>query len=201
MMSALIVFSCSSQNDIRTKPEQPAPQAHDKALHITENKKSNPTRLAPQATNWIGIKPVRMYIPAIDLHADIEPVRVSLQGSMDVPKSTETIGYLEDGTLPGAKGNAVMDGHVDSYTGPAVFYHLKKLKPGDSVYVKDAKGTAIEFRVEAIGIYKTDNAPVQSIFGPSDEPRLNLITCTGKYSRKMKEHQERLVVYTKRAGA
>jgi late competence protein required for DNA uptake (superfamily II DNA/RNA helicase) len=37
------------------------------------------------------------------------------------------------------------------------------------------------------------------IFGPTEERHLNLITCAGRYSRSKKEHEGRLVVFTKLA--
>lgn len=146
-----------------------------------------------------GVTPARIYIPAIGLHAEVVPVTISAQGRMEVPSDTERVGFLMSGALPGERGSAVMDGHFDSHSGPSVFFNLKKLKVGDRLYIKNIKGAAVEFKVEEIGIYRTAEAPIKRIFGPSDEPRLNLITCTGKFSRKKREHEERLVIYTKRS--
>ncbi|TVY03343.1 class F sortase [Cohnella terricola] len=151
------------------------------------------------AKNVKGIVPSRLYIPSIGLHADIEPVGVLENGQMGVPNNTDKVGYLASGILPGAVGNAVMDGHVDHYKGPAIFFRLRTLKKGDEVIVKNDKGHFVSFVVESVEAYKTSEAPIPRIFGPSADPRLNLITCAGKYSRKKKEHQERLVVYTKRS--
>jgi LPXTG-site transpeptidase (sortase) family protein len=145
-----------------------------------------------------GIIPDNLYIPAVRIHAIVEPVSISENGQMGVPQSTDRVGYLSSGVLPGAIGNAIMDGHVDNYKGPAVFFHLKKLKKGDRVIVDNYKGCHIQFVVESVEIFKTSEAPLQKIFGQVNESRLNLITCTGKYSRKRKEHEARLVVFTKR---
>jgi LPXTG-site transpeptidase (sortase) family protein len=145
-----------------------------------------------------GITPARIFIPAIGVHANIEPVSVTSKGQMGVPNSTGKVGYLSTGILPGAVGNAIMDGHVDSYEGPAVFFDLKKLKKGDSIFVKNDKGYSIPFIVESVESFRTSEAPIQRIFGHADEPRLNLITCTGKYSRKKREHEKRLIVFAKR---
>jgi LPXTG-site transpeptidase (sortase) family protein len=145
-----------------------------------------------------GIVPVKLYIPAVHIQAIVEPVYVSDKGQMGVPRSTERVGYLSSGVLPGAIGNAIMDGHVDNYKGPAVFFQLKQLKKGDAVIVKNDTGCKIQFVVDSVEIYKTSNAPLSKIFGSAEESRLNLITCTGRYSRKRKEHEARLVVYTKR---
>jgi LPXTG-site transpeptidase (sortase) family protein len=175
--------------------------------HLTESNKSVAKRNDPkmkaatrtiikkQSTN--GIVPVRLYIPSIDLHASVEPVGVS-NGRMEVPRSNDTVGYLSTGVLPGSVGNAVMDGHVDHYKGPAVFFGLRKLKTGDTIVVKNEKGYAITFVVDSVKSYKTAEAPLNEIFGPANQPRLNLITCTGKYSRKKREHEARLVIFTKR---
>lgn len=193
-----------------TEPE-PAPKAEPKPAPQAEPKPSPKVEMKPKpaAKNDEiklplklddGIVPDILYIPAIKLHARVQPVPVLGNGQMGVPSSTDEIGYLADGILPGEPGNAAMDGHVDSYTGPAVFFRLNRLKAGDDVYVKSKSGCKIRFSVESVEIFKTADAPLQRIFGPAKESRLNLITCAGKYSRKKKEHQARLVVFTKRVA-
>jgi LPXTG-site transpeptidase (sortase) family protein len=164
----------------------------------TYPKKAIVTRKNKNKPSTTGIMPARLYIPAIDLHAVVEPVGVSNNGQMGTPRSSEKVGYLATGVLPGAVGNAVMDGHVDNYKGPAVFFHLRKLKKGDTLIIKNEKGSKITFIVDSVETYKTSLAPINKIFGPADEPRLNLITCTGKYSRKKREHEARLIIFTKR---
>lgn len=146
-----------------------------------------------------GIVPHKIDIPAVRIHSIIEPVTYLENGQMGVPGNTDRVGYLSTGVLPGAAGNAIMDGHVDTYTGPAVFYPLKKLKKGDFVYVTGADGCKVQFVVESVKFYLTSEAPIQTIFGSTEEHRLNLITCAGRYSRSRKEHEGRLVVYTKLA--
>ncbi|MDG0808439.1 class F sortase [Cohnella rhizosphaerae] len=155
-------------------------------------------RAPKKTTDPKGIVPARIYIPAIDLHADVHTVSVTENGQMDVPKDDKTVGYLLNGVYPGAIGNAVMDGHYDNYKGAAVFFDLKRLRQGDRVIVKNKNGATIEFAVESVRSYRTADAPIAAIFGKTDEARLNLITCSGKYSRSKQEHQERLVVYAKR---
>jgi LPXTG-site transpeptidase (sortase) family protein len=175
---------------------------HSTNLTKTELFRSNSMekeKIIKKSGEWVeGIVPVKLYIPAVRIQAIVEPVSVSDKGQMGVPRSTERVGYLSSGVLPGAIGNAIMDGHLDNYEGPAVFFQLKRLKKGDAVIVKNDKGCKIQFVVESIETFKTSEAPIQKIFGSADDSRLNLITCTGKYSRKKKEHEKRLVVFTKR---
>ncbi|MNJ32517.1 Sortase family protein [compost metagenome] len=103
---------------------------------------------------------------------------------MDVPKQTEVVGILHPGVIAGEQGNMVMDGHVDSYSGPAVFFNLKKLKPGDPIIVRDMNREKLTYIVQSVESYPTSDAPVDRVFGETDERMLNLVTCSGKYSRK-----------------
>jgi LPXTG-site transpeptidase (sortase) family protein len=192
----VIVISTHSSQLYRSRNDHLS-EYNKSELNHTYPKKTIVTRTTKNKQSTNGIIPVRLYIPSLDLHATVEPVGVS-NGRMEVPRSTEKVGYLSNGVLPGSVGNAVMDGHVDNYKGPAVFFRLKKLKNGDTIIVKNEKGYAITFVVDSVKIYKVNEAPIKKIFGPANEPRLNLITCTGKYSRKKREHEARLVIFTKR---
>ncbi|MGM0866326.1 MAG: class F sortase [Bacillota bacterium] len=44
--------------------------------------------------------------------------------------------------------------------------------------------------------YQKDDAPLRTIFGPSEKRMLNLITCKGYFDREIHNYIERLVVYT-----
>ncbi|UNK16207.1 class F sortase [Paenibacillus sp. N3/727] len=145
----------------------------------------------------VFINPNQVWIPSIGLKAPIEPVGLLKNGQMDVPASSKVAGVFIDGVLPGQKGNAILAGHVDSYTGPAIFYPLKKIKPGEPVVLSDREGKYLVFKVIAVESYPTAEAPIEKIFGDTDIEQLNLITCTGKYNRKKGEHEKRLVVYTR----
>ncbi|MNM64889.1 Sortase family protein [compost metagenome] len=144
--------------------------------------------------------PDRLIIPAIHVDTKLKPVTVLENGQVDVPRDTDIAGILYPGILPGQKGNVIIDGHVDSYTGPAVFFHLKKLLPGNDIILTGAGGWKLTYEVESVEVFKPAEAPLERIFGPSGNRRLNLITCTGRYSRKKKEHEHRLVIFAKLGG-
>jgi LPXTG-site transpeptidase (sortase) family protein len=143
-----------------------------------------------------ALVPNYLEIPAIGLKAPVDKVGVLPNRAMDVPHAFDRVGLLYPGVLPGQKGNAVMDGHVDHYTGPAVFFYLKKLKPGDKVIVSDRSGQTLTFVVNRVEAFVTKEAPLSRIFGEAERPQLNLITCTGKFNKKTREHAKRLVVFT-----
>lgn len=146
--------------------------------------------------NRIGIAPGRLEIPKLNVDAVIEEVGRIKNGQMGVPQNPDNIGWFEPGVKPGAQGNAVMAGHIDSLTGPAVFYDLKKLEKGDEIIVHGKDGEALRFVVTKTETYPRNDSPVDDIFGFNYSSGLTLITCTGEYNRKAKTHEERYVVYT-----
>ncbi|CAH0251331.1 hypothetical protein SRABI96_03186 [Peribacillus sp. Bi96] len=157
--------------------------------------KEHNTEKKPLNEEFNGIIPTNVTIPSIDVNASIEQVGLLDNGEMAAPFTEEGVAWFEPGSKPGVKGNAVLAGHVDSKTGPAVFYHLKDLAKGDEITVKDKQGTKLTFVVKQKQSYPRDKAPLNEIFGYSKGRHLNLITCTGTFDRLKGTHQERLVVY------
>ncbi|MBT2582799.1 class F sortase [Planococcus sp. ISL-109] len=141
-----------------------------------------------------GMTPVSISIPSIGVDAAIEETGVLENGEMGVPEDVDQVGWFEPGFKAGAEGHAVLAGHVDSLSGPAVFYELDKLETGDQFTLTDADGREMVFEVRDMESYITDEAPVEEIFGRSDQRMVNLITCTGDFNRSIGSHEERLVV-------
>ncbi|TWT27318.1 sortase [Planomicrobium sp. CPCC 101110] len=141
-----------------------------------------------------GMEPARIEIPSIKAKAEIEATGILENGEMGVPEDVDEVGWFEPGFKVGAKGHAVLAGHVDSLTGPAVFYDLKKMKIGETVILRDRDGREMVFKVTEMVSYETDEAPIEEIFGSSGKRMINLITCTGDFNRKIGSHEERLVV-------
>ncbi len=139
--------------------------------------------------------PVRLVIPTIRVDAAIEPIGLLPSGEMDVPKEWNDTGWYDLGPRPGDIGNAVIDGHFDSPTGKAVFYELKKLKPGDVLQVVDDANLVRTFVVRRTASYVSSNAPLQELFGHSDGTHLNLITCGGAWLKDQHRYEDRLAVY------
>lgn len=141
-----------------------------------------------------GMEPSLIEIPSIGVDAAIESTGILENGEMGVPEDVDQVGWFEPGFKVGSKGNSVLAGHVDSLTGPAVFYDLTKVEIGELVTVTDTEGRKMVFEVKEINSYETDQAPIEKIFGKSDKRMLNLITCTGNFNRDIGSHEERLVI-------
>jgi LPXTG-site transpeptidase (sortase) family protein len=195
---ALFISGCSNK-----EPSAKEKVNEEKSTKISEEKEiaSSSTELTPpeglklKADNE-GIVPASIEIPALDVNTEIEKVGRLENGQMGVPKGFDTVGWFGEGAKPGAPGNAVMAGHVDSKTGPAIFYKLENLEKGDEVIVRNNEGKTLTFKVTGKEKYDRKNAPVDKIFDYSYGSKLNLITCTGNFNRDEGTHEERLVVYT-----
>lgn len=165
------------------------------ALVATHAMTSSLAPLPPLRAEPIVAAPRRLLIPAIGVNASVESVGLDAHGNMDVPKKWKDVGWYDLGPRPGQTGNAVIAGHLDSTTGPAVFWKLKQLKPGDALSVADIDGKEHRFRVSRTEIYGADDAPLQTIFGRDDGAHLNLITCGGAWDKKSGHYTERLAVF------
>lgn len=152
---------------------------------------------SPSSTAIPVVEPQTLSIPKLNVQAAVEAVEEDSQGRMDIPKVPTNVGWYSLGYKPGEKGNAVIDGHLDLVTGaPSVFYYLDRLTAGDEVMVTDKTGKTLTFTVTNSVSYPFDQVPLQQIFGPSDKPKLNLITCVGTWNVGTRNYSNRLVVYT-----
>jgi LPXTG-site transpeptidase (sortase) family protein len=148
------------------------------------------TTLAP-----VGL-PSRLIIESLNIDQRIESVGLTATGAMDTPKDPSGIGWFAQGFRPGAPGNAVITGHYGwKNNRPAAFDKLSDLKTGDIILATDNVGKTYSFTVDKVKIYKRD-AIVPEIFASSDDSHLNLITCSGEWNVKLKEYENRLVVFT-----
>lgn len=207
LLGSLLIFSTActpiTQNEADTNlpPETVKAPAEEIASQVDENdtkpdeENKADSNKSEMTSPPKGIIPTRLTIPAINVDANVKPYGLDESGAMAVPEDGETVAWFEPGTKPGAKGNAVLAAHVDDYTGPAIFFYLKDLDIGDEVIVEDGDQT-LTFVVTGKEAYPYNQAPIRTIFGPTNNQQLNLITCTGLYDRKTNNHQERLVIYT-----
>jgi uncharacterized repeat protein (TIGR01451 family) len=141
------------------------------------------------------LTPYRIRIPALGIDTVVESVGVTAGGLMDVPGNLWDTAWLQTGVKPGASGQAVIDGHLDSVTGQAVFSDLHRLHPGDRIYVSDASGAELTFRATALQVEPLDGFPTLQVFGPAHGRFLNLITCAGTFDKTRRTYDHRLVVF------
>lgn len=138
--------------------------------------------------------PTRLRIPAIGVDAGLVALAVAGDGTLVPPADYHRPGWYAEGTPPGQTGPAVIAGHVDSATGPAVFAHLHELAPGDVVAVERATGW-VRFSVTRLAWYPKTSFPTAEVYGPTPDAQLRLITCGGGFDHARRSYADNLVVY------
>ncbi len=152
-----------------------------------------PTPLPPLP----GVTPIQLRIPSVGIKAQVEYVGLDGQNRMDVPRNFWNVAWYKLGPKPGERGNAVIDGHVDSQKGEAVFWNLRKLQVGQRIYIQGDNGQEKVFEVFDVQNYPFDQAPMDRIFGGSNDAQLNLITCTGTFDQATHNYDQRFVAYSR----
>ena len=143
--------------------------------------------------------PIGLAIPAIGVDArGLVPLGRNRDGSLVVPANYAMAGWFTGGSVPGSLGPAVIAGHVDSVVGPAVFYRLAQLRPGDEVLVHLSDGDRVRFRVDGVRHYPKLGFPTEAVYGPVPGSALRLITCGGAFDRAARSYLDNVVVYASR---
>jgi sortase (surface protein transpeptidase) len=179
-LAAIVIVACGQ-----------APAPHRSASPAaTDARPGAPAAVSPPAGRAL---PSRLLIPSIGLSADLESVGVDANGNLGVPSNPARAAWYQGGPAPGEPGDAVIDGHLDWTTGPAVFWNLEQLRAGDEIDVVAQSGDQLRFVVADAAHYPYDSHPPQ-LFSGEGPARLSLITCAGSWDRGRRTYLERLIV-------
>jgi hypothetical protein len=172
----------------------------DPAVTTTPAPVTAPVTAAGKATATGGeplgrsAPPVRVEIPAIGVSSALVRLGLNPDGTMQVPDDYGRAGWFTGGPAPGDVGPAVIAGHVDSRSGPAIFYRLRDLRRGDAITIVRADGTTARFVADDVVRYPKRAFPTQAVFGPVPDPVLRLITCGGRFDRSRRSYVDNLIV-------
>jgi len=145
-------------------------------------------------------RPVWLSIPSIGIRTRLIHLGVNKDGTLQVPSSTAVAGWYTGSPRPGTVGSAIIAGHVDSRTGPGIFFWLRTLRPGDRVYVGRADGTIAVFTVTKVRKFAKNRFPTDAVYGPVPDAELRLITCGGIFDRSRGSYLSNVVVFARLAG-
>jgi sortase (surface protein transpeptidase) len=137
---------------------------------------------------------VRLRIPAIGVDAPLERLGLEPDGTITAPHRWADAGWYQDGPRPGQPGPAVLLGHVDSRTGPAVFARLAALPAGAVVLVDRTDGTTVRFRVQGRLQVAKSRFPADLVYAPTLAPSLRLVTCGGTFDRGTGHYRDNVIV-------
>ncbi|MBA3450609.1 MAG: class F sortase [Chloroflexia bacterium] len=152
-----------------------------------------------------GFAPVEMQVESVGLDAPIELGGI-VDGAMQDPTGPWVVAWYDGLGKVGEGNNVVMAGHVDYYNtgpngtaGPAVFYDVPNLAPGDVIRLLGENGETIEYAVEwteefNVATELTPEVIQNDIVGNTGKESLTLITCGGEFDAATGEYLKRWVL-------
>jgi len=159
---------------------------------------SEGTAYAPLARST----PMQLSVPSIGLTAPLLGLGMDSRGAPELPPFSQprTAGWLRDSVTPGEAGTAVLVGHVDTRTGPAVMWNLSAVRPGALVEVSRLDGTTALFTVDRLKAYAKSGFPAALVYGPTPDAELRIITCGGGFDRAHQEYTGNVVLFAHLSG-
>lgn len=145
--------------------------------------------------------PTILDIPSVGIRStNFVDLRVGKDGTLDVPGSADEVGLYADGPTPGQLGPAVLGAHVDSKTGPGIFYRLGQVEEGDELTVTRKDGIRVTFTVDKVAVYPKDEFPTDEVYyGDFDRPEIRLVTCGGPFDPAT-SYLSNVIVFGHRTG-
>lgn len=149
-----------------------------------------------------GIKPLprslptHISVPSVGIDADIISVGRASDGTIQTPPLFDWVtGWYKYSPTPGEIGPSVIVGHVDTYKGISVFWHLREVKKGDIIKIKRKDGSTAKFKVTGLKQFDQNNFPTEKVYGNLKYPGLRLITCGGAFDKRTESYTQNTVVY------
>lgn len=142
-------------------------------------------------------RPVRLRVPRIGVDTGLMRLGLTARRELEVPplRRADTAGWYDRSPVPGDTGPSVLAGHVDSRTGPAVFYRLRELRRGDRVVVDRSDGRRATFTVDRVAVVAKTAFPTRRVYGATAGPELRLITCGGTFDTTTDDYLANVVVF------
>ena len=153
-------------------------------------------RVRPSARKLKPMVPSTVRVPSIAVEAPVIRPGLNQDGTIEVPEEWSETGWWSGGSKPGAAGPAVIVGHVDSKTGPAVFFRLRDLRPGD-IIVLGSTGRSIRFEVVRLERHPKDEFPTDEVYEDARQPTLRLVTCDGDFDSGTGHYVDNLIVFAR----
>ncbi|MFE5858888.1 class F sortase [Streptomyces sp. NPDC056500] len=165
--------------DVSLGPPQPAAAA---SLARPDGETFAPL-VPPKSLTFAPAERVR--IPSIKVDAPLMNVGLDPDGWIEAPPAEDRniAGWYQNGVAPGQRGTAVIVGHVDNLSGPAVFYGLGSITKGERVEVPRFDGKTAVFEVYGVEVFDKDDFPAAQVYGDTGHAELRVITCGGGYSK------------------
>lgn len=139
--------------------------------------------------------PLVIRVPRLGIVSDLVPLGTDADGVLQPPGSADVAGWHAGGTVPGEVGPAVIAGHVDSRSGPGVFFRLADLEPGDEIQVvRSDTAMPLTFEVLSTETVGKGEFPTGRVYGPTPIAELHLVTCGGDFDQRSRHYRDNVIV-------
>jgi sortase (surface protein transpeptidase) len=149
----------------------------------------------PPAT--VHLVPLSVRIPSVGVSSPLVPLGLNPDHTLQVPTDYSVAGWYIYRPVPGQRGPGVLAGHVDSRSGPGVFYQLKDVPIGASIEVSRNDGSVAVFTVTAKEQHSKDAFPTDRVYGPTSKSELRVITCGGAFDSSTRHYEDNIIVFAK----
>lgn len=193
-VSAVLVGGALMQTrDDQAAPSAPSPTASATAEGFSAGGLQDPS--APEAEVADNGPPTHVRIPKIGVDSSLENLALGAGGELTAPVDFDLAGWYSGGVVPGEVGPAIIAGHVDSVTQPAVFARIAELAPGDEVIVTMASGAELSFTITGSAQSAKSNFPTDDVYSNVPRPELRLITCAGSFDSSIGHYTDNLILF------
>jgi sortase (surface protein transpeptidase) len=201
--AVLVVGALRSQHHAPQPPASAAVPFQPGRTGSATSTAATPSATAPSSQPPSGptlrrALPLHLSIPNIGVDTDLLQLGLNPDRTVQVPPLSRhsEAGWYRNSPTPGQLGPSVILGHVDSAEyGPAVFFRLGALRPGNRVSVTRADNTVAVFRVDRVVSYAKDHFPTLTVYGNTDNAALRLITCGGRFDFSTRNYESNIVAY------
>lgn len=190
----LLILIAVAGTFLLPRASSPAPRVEAAAAWIPAVEPNPPHVARAAKVTFPGGAIGRLSIPAIGVDAVARPVGLTRSGAMDVTPDIWDVGVFDRAVNPGEPGSAVIEGHLDWYTGPAVFWNLHRLGSGDEIDFDSADGTRHRFAVSRQRTMPYNSAIPDDLYARDGTPTITLITCSGSWVGSAHSYSSRLLL-------
>ena len=186
-------------NYLKSASLDPTAQAQRRLPPVTG---ASPAGASPLRQRWAREmpRPKWIEIPAIGVSARVIPLGLNPDRTLEVPRDFDATGWFTGAAEPGEPGAAVIVGHVDSKSGPAVFYRLRALQSGDMIEITLKGGSTVRYVVTSNLAAPKNQFPTARVYTPTRRPTLRLITCDGEFDSATRHYLDNYIVFAKIAA-